>query len=156
MKQSMKQFNHHQRGAVLAVSLIILLVMTVLAASTMGVSKMEEKMAANTQNTTVAFQVSESVIREIINDRDVLSAAIVDANNQVSQLSGKTFSGVDNAFYQVEFTGDGVQANTASSIVSGEGSFTAYRFDVKGIATIGEHIQTSTSQGIYTLGPTNE
>ena len=49
-----------QRGAVLIVSLILLAVLTLLGLSTMSTTSLEEKMAANTQESTRAFQIAET------------------------------------------------------------------------------------------------
>ena len=53
-----------QRGAVLAVSLILLLVITLIAVSSMQGTVMEEKMAGNNLDRNLAFQATESAIRE--------------------------------------------------------------------------------------------
>jgi len=53
-----------QRGVVLIVSLIMLLVVTLLAVSSMQGTSLEEKMAGNTRDRNLAFQTTESGIRE--------------------------------------------------------------------------------------------
>jgi type IV pilus assembly protein PilX len=53
-----------QRGAVLVVSLIILVVITVIAAGSMRGTILEEKMAGNTRDRNLAFQAAESAARE--------------------------------------------------------------------------------------------
>lgn len=53
-----------QRGAVLLVSLMILLIMTVLGIAGMSGTTMEEKMAANNQQQQQAFQASETALRD--------------------------------------------------------------------------------------------
>ena len=53
-----------QRGVVLIVSLIMLLVVTLLAVSSMQGTSLEEKMAGNTRDRNLAFQTTESAIRE--------------------------------------------------------------------------------------------
>jgi type IV pilus assembly protein PilX len=53
-----------QGGAVLVVSLVILLVVTLLAVGSMRSSTLEEKMAGNTRDRNLAFQTTESAIRE--------------------------------------------------------------------------------------------
>lgn len=55
---------HRQRGVVLVVSLIMLLVVTLLAVSSMQGTGLEEKMAGNTRDRNLAFQTTESAIRE--------------------------------------------------------------------------------------------
>ena len=53
-----------QGGVVLAVSLIMLLVITMIAVSSMQGTMLEEKMAGNTLDRNLAFQAAESGIRE--------------------------------------------------------------------------------------------
>ncbi len=53
-----------QQGAVLAVTLMILLVVTLLTVSNMHTSILEEKMAGNNSDRNVAFQAAESGLRE--------------------------------------------------------------------------------------------
>lgn len=54
---------HPQRGAVLIISLIILLVMTVLGMTAMQSTVMEEKMAGSLRDKSLAFQAAESALR---------------------------------------------------------------------------------------------
>lgn len=53
-----------QRGVVLIVSLVMLLVVTLLAVSSMQGTVLEEKMAGNTKDRNLAFQTTESAVRE--------------------------------------------------------------------------------------------
>ena len=53
-----------ERGAVLVVSLIMLLIVTLIAVSSMQGTIMEEKMAGNTRDRNLAFQTAESSLRE--------------------------------------------------------------------------------------------
>jgi len=55
---------NRQRGVVLIVSLVMLLVVTLLAVSSMQGTVLEEKMAGNTKDRNLAFQTTESAIRE--------------------------------------------------------------------------------------------
>jgi len=64
MKVRNLTIRHHERGAVLAVSLIMLLVVTLIAVSSMQGTVMEEKMAGNTRDRNLAFQTAESALRE--------------------------------------------------------------------------------------------
>jgi type IV pilus assembly protein PilX len=65
----MKQRTHmgslsHQRGAVLAIALIMLLVMTILGVTAMQMSRVEERMAGNTRDINLAFQGAEAGLRD--------------------------------------------------------------------------------------------
>jgi type IV pilus assembly protein PilX len=53
-----------QNGAILVVSLLLLLVLTVLGLTAMQVTRMEERMAGNTRDKDVAFQGAEAGLRE--------------------------------------------------------------------------------------------
>ncbi len=55
---------HRERGAVLVVSLIMLLIVTMIAVSSMQGTIMEEKMAGNIRDRNLAFQTAESSLRE--------------------------------------------------------------------------------------------
>ena len=50
----------------LIVSLMILLVMTIIGASSIGTTNLEERMAQNFQNTAITFQAAESAINKVI------------------------------------------------------------------------------------------
>lgn len=52
-----------ESGAVLAVSLILLLLVTVLGVSTIGTTTLQEKMAANTRDKDLAFQAAELALK---------------------------------------------------------------------------------------------
>lgn len=53
-----------QSGAVLIVSLLILLILTVIGVNSMQSSTLEEKMASNSRDRNIGFQSAESAIRE--------------------------------------------------------------------------------------------
>ena len=53
-----------QQGAVLVVTLILLLVVTLLTVSNMQGAVLQQKMAGNTNDRNVAFQAAESALRE--------------------------------------------------------------------------------------------
>ena len=62
MKLELKR--NHQAGAVLVVSLIFLLVLTIVGVAAMQNTTLEEKMAGNVKDRNLAFQNAESAIRE--------------------------------------------------------------------------------------------
>jgi type IV pilus assembly protein PilX len=53
-----------QTGAALVVALLMLLVMTVLGIASMGVTRMEERMAGNARDMDLAFQGAEAGLRD--------------------------------------------------------------------------------------------
>ena len=61
-----------QRGAVLVISLVILLVVTLLGVGALETAVFQERMAANSQNKNVAFQDTASLLEDILRDPNVL------------------------------------------------------------------------------------
>lgn len=53
-----------QKGSVLIVSLIILLVLTMIGVTAMGTSSLEEKMAGNSRDHELAFQAAEAALTD--------------------------------------------------------------------------------------------
>lgn len=53
-----------QRGSVLIVSLLILLIMTLLGITAMSTTTLEEKMAGNIRDKNIAFQAAEAALRD--------------------------------------------------------------------------------------------
>ena len=56
--------HNKQRGIALVISMIMLLMMTLLGVSAMKTSQMEEKMAGNSRDVTIAFQAAETGLRD--------------------------------------------------------------------------------------------
>lgn len=53
-----------QRGAILVVSLLLLLVMTALALTASQTTRLQERMAGNSRDTELAFQAAEAALRD--------------------------------------------------------------------------------------------
>jgi type IV pilus assembly protein PilX len=60
-------FPQQQHGAVLVVALIMLMLLSLLALSSVRSSTMEEKMAGNTRDRNKAFQAAEAAVRHCVN-----------------------------------------------------------------------------------------
>lgn len=74
-----------QRGVVLAVALIMLVVITLLGVSAMQVTSLEERMAGNMRDRSLAFQSAEAALRD---GERVLTQAVLPAFNGTSGLYG--------------------------------------------------------------------
>jgi type IV pilus assembly protein PilX len=79
------KLHHAQKGVVLAVALIMLVLITLLAVSAMRTTIMEERMASNSRNDNIAFQLAETALRQaeerLLADPD--SIRILKALNQI-------------------------------------------------------------------------
>jgi type IV pilus assembly protein PilX len=62
---AMSPVNHRkQKGAVLVIGLLLLLVLTIIGVTAMQMSRMQERMAGNTRDLNLAFQASEAALRD--------------------------------------------------------------------------------------------
>ncbi len=59
--------NTNQRGAVLIISLMLLVIMTLIGVTSMRTTILQEKMAGNTRDTMLAFQVAETALLDAEN-----------------------------------------------------------------------------------------
>ena len=139
-----------QSGVALFATLIILLVITVLATSSIGVTSLEQTMAVNAQAENMAFQASESVINQAMADDSVLLRAIEIAPDWEPVL-GLVGPPVDSSA-AVKHMGTGFVSGFSLGLESG--MFGAYRFEIVGTGTVGStNIQVGTTQGVYKVAP---
>ena len=89
-----------QSGAVLLVSLVILVVLTLLGVSTMNTTQLGEKMAANNQQMNHAFQAAETALSQAFNNSDAWEGAFT----STYEHARATFGGsTDGAEYSADF-----------------------------------------------------
>jgi type IV pilus assembly protein PilX len=136
MKHAMKTQNsynpgsrHQQHGAVLAVALMILLVMTMIGISGMRGTVLQERMASNTRDRNQAFQSAESALR----DAETYIETIVTTG---------AFDGTAGLFGEAQTEPDFLASTTwsdnATSVEADNvpGSFSPPRYFIKQSATI--------------------
>ncbi len=121
--------HRRQQGAVLVVSLVFLLVITMLAVGSMQNTMLEEKMAGNASDRNLAFQSTESAVREA----EVFVEGIVSLGNfgDVGGLRGRT--AVEPSFYEQTTWGD---ANNYVVATTDFGSYEEPRYFVKHSTTV--------------------
>jgi type IV pilus assembly protein PilX len=86
-----------ERGVVLVMALVILLILTILGVTAMSTSSLQEKMAGNTQEQTKAFQAAESGISKIASTSGTLDLTTKTTNNF---SFGNTTAKVDVSYMQ--------------------------------------------------------
>lgn len=87
----MKPFPRSQRGMILVVSLIMLLLLTVLAISASTTATLQERMAFNAQENNVAFQTAESGLAAVsVAAMKACSAPSSQSIQPVTYASGRT------------------------------------------------------------------
>jgi type IV pilus assembly protein PilX len=120
--------NHHQSGAVLIVSLVLLLVLTVIGVTSMRSATLEEKMAANSMNYDITFHAAESAIEKALDDETALTQAM--DNSTVS---------VDSDIGDSSITSSATLTYAGPAIIYGNNltqkGIPASAFDVTGTAT---------------------
>ncbi len=150
-----KQIPHpspKQTGAVLVISLLMLLVMTLIGVTAMSTATLEEKMAANSQYTNMSFQASESAVEGVVNNIDLIQQALnAGVGNPISRnvdLDNSHVASTGELEFRVQGPAPGYSAG------EDQGSFTAFHFIARGIGTMpAVNARTDTSQGVYRIAP---
>ena len=140
----------HQRGAVLAVSLVILLVLTLVGISSLDDSIMEGKMAANAQISTTTFQEADSAIRQTYyqeklpepNDRPAAIQKARDAN-LAARSRNHTAYGITSGT-ELTYTGDSQPEGSSEDLTINR------HIEIIGKANVG-NIQSVSRQGYKVL-----
>lgn len=129
-----------QRGMVLVVGLLMLLVITILGVSALSNATLEQRMAANSQNAGITFQTAESAITRSLADGDLLDKAMM------------TLSPIDTSYseFGAALTVSSRVSTSGTQVLpvgSSIGNVGAYAFDVTGAARMpstgadSEHLQ---------------
>lgn len=145
-----------QNGVVLVVGLVFLLVLTIIGITSLRTTTLEERMAGNLQQQTVAFQDAESRVAALIN---TLNAGTVNlsANDSCQTIDTETNPGSNNSqaiasFHTCpEYIGTsmaGRMTNTA------EGSQTSLlHFRLESTSTTVGNATATVQQGVFQRGP---
>jgi type IV pilus assembly protein PilX len=142
--------SQHQSGAVLIVSLIMLLVLTIIGVTSMRSATLEEKMAANSMNYNVTFHAAESAIENALDDTNSLVQAIVTSDTVEVDLDVGD-SSIDSSA-DVTYLGSGLAFGY--TIGNNNSAFSSYRFNATGSASRDNSGATITmSQGVRRIGP---
>lgn len=86
---------HSQRGVILALTLVILVIITLLATTGMRSTTLEERMSGNNRNSSLAFQQAEATLRQAENVLENSSSARIltnGMNNNVTMNDGTPVS----------------------------------------------------------------
>ena len=128
MKNKMASLNH-QSGVVLAISLIMLVLLTLIGITGMNVTILEEKMANNLKDQNMAFQAAEAALRGgEANIEDIVAVGAFDG-------SGGLF-GEDDALPDFLLTDSWSSSNSIEFTASGiTGITTQPRYYVKHVST---------------------
>jgi type IV pilus assembly protein PilX len=139
-----------QSGAVLIISLIILLVLTIIGVTAMRSATLEEKMAANSMNHNVTFHAAESAIENALDDTGSMVQAILSGDTVSVDLDIGDSSITSSA--DITYLGSGIAFGF--SLGQNSSAFSSYRFDATGTASRSNNgANVSMSQGVRRIGP---
>ncbi len=136
---------HKQKGTILVISLLILVVLTIIGVSSMGSSSLQERMAGNFRDRQIAFQAAEMTLAyaEDYARNNIISTSVFnDTNGLYSQYNGPTSQ---NAFTTSWWTGTNskVMPTTIDEVR------TQPRFTIEYRGDTGEEEGTSVNLGGY-------
>jgi len=139
-----------QSGAALVIGLILLLVLTVLAVSSMSGATMGLQMTSNAQSANNSFQAAERAV-------DVAMATYMpDTTAGAVAFDPTDIAGTSDSYeYSIEFNvNNGVTEVPDGGFSLGEGiGFRAYHFDVTATGESTRGASTVTTQSYYVVGP---
>lgn len=150
-----------ERGAVLLVSLLILLLVTIVGFATMETSNLEVKMSTAREMKEISFQTAESIIEEASSDYDYLGSAytayLKDPNNPIwPSKTDHALVGYDTGYREldaggsskVEFLADLCPLDTSCSQVD------TFYYEVEATSSLSnENISNTHVQGVYIVAP---
>jgi type IV pilus assembly protein PilX len=99
----------HQSGVVLAISLIMLLALTLIGITSSSVTGLEEKMAANSKDKNLAFQAAEAALRSVENSLTTKKPTFDYSAVYTAQGQGGLYTLVNNDG-SLKYGSDGVTA----------------------------------------------
>jgi type IV pilus assembly protein PilX len=126
----------HERGVVLFISLVLLLVLTIAGVSAVQTTSLEERMARNSHDSLIAFQAAEAALREgeRFLDQNVNSTAPFEGSNGAGGLWDKqAFGEADRWRNPAVWTGGG-QSVAVPTVLGGVAE--QPRYIVEWVATV--------------------
>ncbi|NWN92632.1 hypothetical protein HLV39_14135 [Marinobacter adhaerens] len=91
---TVRKLPHKEQGAVLVVSLIVLLVVTLLGVGGLETAVFQERMAANAQNKNQSFQDTASLLEDILRDEAIVHKKATVLHDAVVRGVGEPSSAV--------------------------------------------------------------
>jgi hypothetical protein len=150
-RQIRKPYPHvanRQNGAALITALVVLIILTLLAISTLSTSTMEERMAFNSQEINRSFQTADSGITIIFADPDAL--------NTVVPYTGTETVGTSTVNYDSVFR-ESVPIDRSSNLSQmwEAGKYSKYYFDLNSSSQTVSGITTEIEGGAFQISETN-
>lgn len=139
------RFQNTQRGAALAVGLLLLLVLTLLAISGMNTASLELVMAGNTQYHENAFQAAEAGIERAIATAEFNPGAATVGPTTVELVRSDKFT----TTITPQLNGLALPAIWGTSW----DSFSTYHFEIDSVGESARNARTQNMQGVAIIAP---
>ena len=139
--------DRRQNGAALITALVFLVILTMLALSSMSTSTLEERMAANSQEINRAFQTAESGLELAFDDVNSFSINNTEANPNTGSVTDFGSYDADTS-YEVAFR----QATSPKRGSGWDSSYALYHFDLQSTGATDAGATTTLHAGAYQVG----
>ena len=134
-----------QQGVALAVSLVLLLVLTIIGVASLNTTALEEKMSTNIQEDYRAFEAAESGIRIALDGGVTLDLFVVDTVDQDFMDPDNTSRVMSDAHVETAFIGfSPPKRGSGYSAIS----FKSANFDISSEGTAGIGARSVVHQGV--------
>jgi len=146
-----------QRGIVLVVGLVFLLVLTIIGVTALRTTALEERMAGNLQQQTIAFQDAESRVAELINTLNAGTVNLSANDNCQTTIDPETNPDSKNSkaiasFHTCpEFIGTSMAGRLTDTAEGAQTSLLHFRLESTS-TTVGNATAT-VQQGVFQRGP---
>ncbi len=150
-----------QTGAIMVLSMILMLLITIIGIFSVSSTRLEVQMAANAQFKNIIFQESEHAIEQSSSDMGLLGqsfAASLIAGEPSWPTTEVTEAKSENHYLGsnsiVEFAGFSIpKGDSFGSIRMGASGYSFYNYEIKGVASIQNTGASNTNvRGVYIKG----
>lgn len=137
-----------QKGAALVVGLVLMMVLTILAISTMRTATLELLMAGNAQYKERAFQLAETGLRDAARQIDNGTLKPVPSDDWIGSVTGSIDDSGDEYVVNLRYVREGSPPSGTSDI------FTAFYYEMTSTGrTIARNAKSVQTQGFWILAP---
>ena len=153
-----KQICNQEQGAALITALVLLVLMTLLALSTMTTSSLEERMASNTQESIRAFQAASTGLELVFNDEaafdTTLTAAADGTADDRFDKTDNNIGGAATGYYNATSTYNSIyRESTSPPRGSGwDSTYAYYHFDLSAEGSTDSGAAAALHAGAYQVG----
>jgi len=157
LNSRLHDFPVQQQGAVLITALIMLVILTLLGLSSISTTTMEERMAANTQEITRAFQAASTGIAQVFNDEDAFATTntlVTDgtADDPYDKTASVGATGTNSYAATTDFNSVYRQMTVPPRGSGWDATYGFYHFDLSATGSTDTGATTTIHAGAYQVG----